>query len=267
MTTAADVIARARMDLGYVEGGGADGRSGNLTKFWIERDPSLQGGSWCAVFVSDCFADAGAPLPRMDRGYGFMNCASARDYARAHGILDQDGHYAPGDILLMGPGGSQHTGIVISDDGTTIHTIEGNTSPDDRGSQTNGGGVYERRRPHGPFIYGAVKTAGILAAGRAPAVPSRPVSRPPVVPVKPKPIPASPTGGLHVNVIDLSHASNTRLNRSSGVKPLQRLLGIPADGLGGGGTRAALYAYQASHGLKPDAVFGRITAESMLAGR
>jgi len=160
--TFAQLQAVAIGEIGYAESGGPTGHNGNITKYWAELDPALEGQSWCAVFVSWCFRHAGAPLPVMDRAYGFMNVASARNYARAHGLLDQSGHYAPGDILLMGTSGSEHTGIVISDDGHNVRTIEGNSQ---QGTQnTNGGGVYLHTRPHGPWVYGAMRTAAVLAA-------------------------------------------------------------------------------------------------------
>jgi peptidoglycan hydrolase-like protein with peptidoglycan-binding domain len=48
--------------------------------------------------------------------------------------------------------------------------------------------------------------------------------------------------------------------------PLQRLLQLRVDGLGGPGTRSTLFDWQSSHGLKPDAVFGPVTAAAMLTG-
>lgn len=81
---------------------------------------------------------------------------------------------------------------------------------------------------------------------------------------KPKPTP-KPAGGLDVKLIDLRDVSP--LVRGAGVKPLQRLLGVPADGLGGPGTRAALGAAQRRCGLTVDYVFGPATAEALLAGK
>ena len=92
-----------------------------------------------------------------------------------------------------------------------------------------------------------------------------PSSTPPTSPPTSHP---APQGGLNVSIIDLSHvtANASSWVRTRGVAPLQRLLVITADGLGGPGTRAALYAYQSRHALSPDAVFGPITATSLLAG-
>ncbi len=233
MPTAADVIAVARSQIGYVEGGG--NRDGNITKYWSELDPGLQGQSWCACFVSWCFKHAGAPLPRMDRGYGFMNCASAVHYARANGIFSQSGHYAPGDIVLYGSGGGDHTGIVVADDGVTITAIEGNTSSGN-GQDTNGGGVYLTHRPHSSWVFGVMQASKLLGkSSQASPIP---------------PIFSHAPGSLVVDGV-MGPATVTALQRWVGapadgslgpitVRALQRKLGVAQDGVWGVQTWAAL---------------------------
>lgn len=100
-------------------------------------------------------------LPDIDRPYGFINCQDAVNFAKAHDLWITSG-FSPGDILLYcedGSGTAGHTGICESDGATSATAIEGNTSPTDAGSQTNGGGVYRKVRPHGPFILGAISIA------------------------------------------------------------------------------------------------------------
>src|SRR5690348_8545821 len=127
MTTAADIIAMARSQLGYVEGVNQYGAS-NQTKYWGDLDPVLQGNPWCAAFVSWVFTRAGKPLPNMGKPYGFSYCPFGERYARANGLWDEDGLYQPGDVILYGSRLAEHTGIVVSDNGSAIVTIEGNTS-------------------------------------------------------------------------------------------------------------------------------------------
>lgn len=162
MTTVTQLLTVAESQVGYVETGGTTGHNGNITKYWADLDASLEGSSWCAVFVSWVWKQAGHPLPPIDRPYGYINCASAVNYAKAHGLWDESGHYAPGDIVLYdfdGHGVAGHTGIVVADDGRHLTTVEGNTSPGTGGSQANGGGVYLRHRPHGPSVLGVLKSS------------------------------------------------------------------------------------------------------------
>lgn len=110
-------------------------------------------------------ATADYRLPDIDRPYGYINCADAVNFAKAHGLFNASGHYSAGDIIFYcwdGSGVAEHTGIVVSDDGVNVHTIEGNTSPTDAGSQTNGGGVYAKVRPHGSTIVGVMSLAKLV---------------------------------------------------------------------------------------------------------
>jgi len=99
-----------------------------------------------------------------------------------------------------------------------------------------------------------VSTGGTSVHAPAPA--------PAVQPAKPAPA----SKGLNVKTIDLRNA-NKALVKGAGVKPLQRLLGVTADGLGGSGTRTALGNAQKRCGLPVDYIFGRDTAEALLAGK
>jgi hypothetical protein len=110
--------------------------------------------------VSWVFKHAGTSLPAIDRPYGFVNCADAMTYAKAHGLWDDSGRYRPGDIVIFG--GGEHTGIVVQDDGAVLHTIEGNTSPGQAGPQTNGGGVYAKARSHNDWVNGVFTASRLL---------------------------------------------------------------------------------------------------------
>lgn len=236
MTTAAAVIATALKYRGYVEGGGADGKSGNITRFWAETEPALQGSSWCADFVSCVFREAGHPLPPIDRPYGFINCGSAVNWGRAHAMWSASGKYSPGDVVIFG--GNQHTGIVISDDGTTLVTIEGNTSPDgSTGSQTNGGGVYVKHRPHGPWVTGVLTMSKVL---------DQPEIAHPVVAKDPVPAKA---------VLQVTGTADKATKMA-----LQRWLGVYPDGVWGSKTAAAL---QKRQGISVDGVWGPNTTRAL----
>jgi hypothetical protein len=87
----------------------------------------------------------------------------------------------------------------------------------------------------------------------------------PIRPV-PNPVPPAPIGGLIVRTIDLRNASSAHPVTGLGIKPLQRLLGIKADGVAGDHTRWALGAQQAVHKLAVDYIFGPASASAFLAG-
>lgn len=143
MATPNDVVAVARSQVGYVESGGAGGNSGNITKYWAELAPSLQGQPWCAAFVSWTFKHAGAPLPPTPWNFGFTYVGAMVDSARQHGwVIPRP---VPGAIVCFG---SEHTEVCTStaDANGNFGTVGGNTSSGSGGSQVNGGGVYARTR-------------------------------------------------------------------------------------------------------------------------
>lgn len=133
MTSAADVLALARAEINYTE------QYSNITKYWAEYKPSFQGQPWCAIFCHYCFDHAGAPLPFL---YTYVPTLTAHAKRTGRQVFDPQ----PGDIALYWRG--EHTGIVerpMDEDGY-FDAIEGNTSPGYAGSQSNGGGVYRKRR-------------------------------------------------------------------------------------------------------------------------
>lgn len=161
--TTIDILRVARGELGYEETGGSSGHNGNHTKYWAELDPGLQGQPWCACFQRWVDRHAGGPdLPVSNPYY----CPTLVTYAKQHSLWDTSGHYSPGDMVFFdftGHGIAEHIGRVVSDDGHSIHTIEGNTLPDSGGNQADGGGVYAKLRAHGPTILGALTYHNLLA--------------------------------------------------------------------------------------------------------
>ena len=115
--------------------------------------PWLRGPStsvwWCAIFVSWCFDQAHVSWDALPS----YNCDQIYSRARNDGksqILSNVHDCKPGDIVLYNfHGGSscQHIGIIESNNGSTITTIEGNTSSGEAGSQHAGNGVWRRTRP------------------------------------------------------------------------------------------------------------------------
>lgn len=108
----------------------------NRTKYgsWY----GLDGQPWCMMFVQWCYAQAGKPLPCKT-----ASCSALLRWYRENRPQEIVKEPQPRDIVLYRFG---HTGILTAAAAETVTTIEGNTSPGDAGSQSNGGGVYRRTR-------------------------------------------------------------------------------------------------------------------------
>jgi len=244
MTTAQNVLDVARSQIGYHEVGT------NWTKFWQELEPSMQGQPWCAAFASWVFKHAGFPLPAIDRAYGYVSALDGMRYGQSHGLWDTSGHYAPGDLMIFG--GGEHTGICESDDGVTLHTIDGNW----------GDQVTRVVRSHGIYVSGAVKTSRLLTG----------------VSTAPAPTPATPAGtrnlaqtqaiqnAVHVTADGAwgditSHAATVVIRRDlTNVRYLQARVGAIQDGIWGSLSEAArvgaVKAIQSAIGTSPDGAWG-----------
>lgn len=256
MTTAANVIHTAASQIGYEESGGPSGHDGNITKYWAELDPGFQGASWCAAFVSWVFKHAGHPLPPIDHSWGYSYCPDAVTWARHHQLWDTSGHYHPGDIIFFdfsGHGIAEHTGIVVSDDGVNVHTIEGNTEPAG-GNQANGGGVYEKVRAHGSMILGVLKASAWLTGPNAPL--PQPVPHPAPRPARHNPY-QSPAGMVALGCKPDSATHTTQVHW------VQWAVGVPCDGVFGPQTQHAVKLFQQYHGLAVDGVVGPNTRAAL----
>lgn len=131
--SAADFLRLCAAEIGNTE----NPPNSNKTKYgkWY----GLDGNAWCMMFVQWCFNQAGLTLEHKS-----ASCYETRDWWQSHHpdrVFKQTAK--PGDIVIFN---FSHTGIVESDNGSTVTTIEGNTSPDDSGSQSNGGCVARKKR-------------------------------------------------------------------------------------------------------------------------
>lgn len=144
--TADKVLEIAKREIGTVE------QNGNRQKYG--KAYGLDGAYWCMIFVWWCFRQAGAS----SLFYGGGKCASCSqlmNWAKAQKKW-VTGDYKPGDVLIYDfPGNAiktDHTGICESWDGYYATAIEGNTSSGISGSQSNGDGVYRKRRPKAHIV-------------------------------------------------------------------------------------------------------------------
>ena len=133
----ANFIAIAKGELGVIEG-----PKDNETKYGAFMKANFL--PWCGSFVNWCASEAGLKIP---------NCVSTAAGAQAFmkkGQWEDASDVAqplPGDIAFFDfPGDNvnriSHIGIVVKDNGDgTVTCIEGNTAPDKKGDQRNGGQV------------------------------------------------------------------------------------------------------------------------------
>lgn len=251
MATANDVVRVAESQVGYVEGGGADGRSGNITKFWAELDPGLQGQPWCACFVRWTDKHAGAPVLPISNPY---YCPSIVTYARQHGLWKPRGTAAKaGDYVLFdfnGSGVAEHIGRLRADwDGrSNALTVEGNTTSGTTGNQANGGGVYNRVRP-ASLVLGTLSYSTLLTKTIGP-VPIKKQQPAPRNPIKTNPFTA-PAGLLKEGATGVT------------VRWVQWAVGVPVDGVWGPQTTHAVRLFQQYHGLGVDGVVGPNTKAAL----
>ena len=153
MATASDVLRIAAGEIGYValqdpEAGSKYGR------FYAKDHGSYFAGPstsvpWCAMFVSWVFAQAGQSMPGLPTASCSVIVANNRGTSRSKSTSQAK----PGDVVLFdwdpaGGNGADHAGIVESNHGSYLTTIEGNTSSGSSGSQSNGGGVWRRTRAY-----------------------------------------------------------------------------------------------------------------------
>lgn len=128
----------------------------NKTKYgkWYGMD----GNPWCAMFVSWVYNKAGLIKSiSASTSKGFASCDAGLKWFAKKGKLVPVGQAQEGDIVFFQfdtDAQPDHVGIVEKNNTKLkrLVCIEGNTSPDNKGSQSNGGGVYRKKRPYGTVM-------------------------------------------------------------------------------------------------------------------
>jgi cell wall-associated NlpC family hydrolase len=124
----------------------------NKTKYgkWY----GLDGQPWCAMFVSWCFNQVGLSKSiAAQNAKGFASCDAGLKWFVKKNKVVPVGQAKPGDIVFFQfdeDAQADHVGIVTSNNVITknLNCIEGNTSKGGAGSQSNGDGVYQRKRSY-----------------------------------------------------------------------------------------------------------------------
>lgn len=136
----------SKAEIGYTEEGS------NNTKYgkWY----GLNNNPWCAMFVSWCFDQAGEVGKIAAQGAkGFASCGAGLKWFTNKNKMIPVGKAQAGDIVFFqfdSDAEPDHVGIVKWNNTTLkyLQVVEGNTSSGAKGSQSNGDGVYLRRRPY-----------------------------------------------------------------------------------------------------------------------
>jgi hypothetical protein len=138
------IVNLAKSQLGYVE------VPDNKTMYgkWY----GMNGQPWCAMFVSWVFNQADASKSvAASTDKGFASCDAGLKWFARKNKLVPIGDAKEGDIVFFqfdNDAQPDHVGIVIKNTGKQLVCIEGNTSSNSKGSQSNGGGVYRKKRPY-----------------------------------------------------------------------------------------------------------------------
>lgn len=151
---AADIVAVAMTQVGYLEGSyaGTTAGSNNVQKYGLWYDQNVDNigvkqAAWCAAFVSWCANQAGVPTTT---AYYHAYCPYGVNWYKNKGQFQysasRGGSYTPkaGDIIyFQSSTEASHVGIVRYSDGSRVYTVEGNTSGQN-GEVNEGGGVFAK---------------------------------------------------------------------------------------------------------------------------
>ena len=138
--SAALLVEIATAEIGYIE----EAVPENKTKYQKANQ------AWCGAFVNWCGKKAGVEIPNT-----VYTPAGAVAFQKAKSWFEgEDSKPQPGDVVYFdfpadGVDRISHVGIVVKDNGDgTVTCVEGNTSPDKKGDQRNGGEVCLKIRAY-----------------------------------------------------------------------------------------------------------------------
>lgn len=118
----------------------------------------MDGNPWCAMFVSWAFHQAGeGKKVNASSKKGFASCDAGMKWFAKKGKLVPIAQAQAGDIVFFqfdADAQPDHVGIVERNNTKLkrLVCIEGNTSANSMNSQSNGGGVYRKKRSYGTVM-------------------------------------------------------------------------------------------------------------------
>ena len=142
------IVAVATAELGLIEG-----PKENQTKYQKINQP------WCGAFVNWVFKQVGVKIPNcIYTPTGAAAFKKNKAWQDAETATPEVGDCVFFDFPNDGIDRISHIGIVIKVNGDgTVTTIEGNTAPDKKGDQRNGGQVCQKVRAYKKKNRGKVK--------------------------------------------------------------------------------------------------------------
>jgi cell wall-associated NlpC family hydrolase len=140
-----NVVDVAKSQLNYRETGNNDTIFGK----WY----GLNNNPWCAMFVSWCYDQAGlVSKVAAQTKKGFASCDVGLKWFTKKNKIVPVGQAQSGDLVFFQfdkDAQADHVGICASNDGKGFLMVyEGNTSGDSKGSQSNGDGVFLKKRSY-----------------------------------------------------------------------------------------------------------------------
>ena len=140
-----NVVDVAKSQLNYRETGNNDTIYGKW--FGLNNQP------WCAMFVSWCYDQAGlVSKVAAQTKKGFASCDAGLKWFTKKNKIVPVGQAQAGDLVFFQfdkDAQADHVGICASNDGKGFLMVyEGNTSGDSKGSQSNGDGVFLKKRSY-----------------------------------------------------------------------------------------------------------------------
>lgn len=147
MSSPQEFVAACLKDVGYTEN-----PPGSNKNRYAPLAGHANGQPWCASFCVAKAREVGLKLP-YESAYTPTLSNGFKQAGRWHTTPE------PGDLIFFNwPGDGvnriQHVGVVVEVRPTEIVTVEGNTSSDNSGDQSNGGGVWKRVRARNSSIVG-----------------------------------------------------------------------------------------------------------------
>lgn len=147
-TTRGTAVKWAKAQAGITENPAGSNRGGKITDWQRALGAWLVGTPWCGSFVAAAMRRAGVK----GVNYRLASVAYIEDDARSRrapfrGWTTSGRGVLPGDLVVLF-GRGVHVELVEKVHAGYVDTIGGNTGPPSgSGSQSNGGGVYRRKRP------------------------------------------------------------------------------------------------------------------------